>query len=74
MPGLRFVDAANGVLGIEWVNGKSVRFLLGSGDEGEDADADGDEDVVEDPLIEYGMSKGTISYDVHFLTLIFLMG
>jgi len=55
VPGLRFVDAVNGVLGIEWVNGKSVRFLLGSGDEGEDAD--GDEDVVEDPLIEYGVSN-----------------
>ena len=64
MPGLRFVDAANGVLGIEWVNGKSVRFLLGSGDEGEDAD--GDQDVVQDPLIGYGVSKGTISHDVHF--------
>jgi TP53 regulating kinase-like protein len=72
VPGLRFVDAANGVLGIEWVNGKSVRFVLGSGDEGEDAD--GDEDVVEDPLIEYGVSKGTISYNVPFRTLIFLMG
>lgn len=59
MPGLRFVDAANGVLGIELVNGKSVRFLLGSGDEGEDGD--GDEDVVEDLLIEYGVSKGTPS-------------
>jgi TP53 regulating kinase and related kinases len=72
VPGLRFVDVANGVLGIEWVNGRSVRFLLGSGDEGEDAD--GDEDVVEDPLIEYGVSKGTISHDVHSWTPIFLMG
>jgi TP53 regulating kinase-like protein len=71
VPGLRFVDVANGVLGIEWVNGESVRFLLGSGDEG--ADADGDEVVVEDPLIEYGVSKGTISHDVHFRTPIFLM-
>lgn len=70
MPGLRFVDVANGVLGIEWVNGKSVRFLLGSGDE--DEDAEGDEDVVEDSLIEYGVSKGTLSHDVHFR--IFLMG
>lgn len=61
MPGLRFVDTANGVLGIEWVNGKSVRFLLGSGDEGEDVD--GDRDTVEDPLVEYGVSKGTISHD-----------
>jgi TP53 regulating kinase-like protein len=72
VPGLRFVDVANGVLGIEWVNGKSVRFLLGSGDEGEDAD--GDEDVVEDPLIEYGVSKGTFFHDVHPRTPIFLMG
>lgn len=72
MPGLRFVDAENGVLGIEWVNGKSVRFLLGSGDEGEDAD--GDEDGVKDPLIEYGVSRGAISHDVHFRTPIFLMG
>jgi TP53 regulating kinase and related kinases len=70
VPGLRFVDVANGVLGIEWVNGKSVRFLLGSGDEYEDAE--GDEDVAEDSLIEYGVSKGTLSHDVHFW--IFLMG
>jgi TP53 regulating kinase-like protein len=72
VPGLRFVDAANGVLGIEWVNGKSVRFLLGSGDEGEDADSD--EDVVEDPLIEYGVSKGTIPNNAHFRTPILFMG
>jgi TP53 regulating kinase-like protein len=72
VPGLRFVDVANGVLGIEWLNGKSVRFLLGSGDEGEDVD--GDEDVVVDPLIEYGVSKGKLSQDVHFRTTIFLMG
>ena len=70
VPGLRFVDVANGVLGIEWVDGKSVRLLLGSG--GEDEGAEGDEDVVEDPLIEYGVSKGTLSHDVHFRTPIFL--
>ena len=64
VPGLRFVDTANGVLGIEWVNGKSVRFLLGSVDEGEDVDGDGD--VVNNPLVEYGVSKGAISQDVHF--------
>ncbi len=69
MPGLRFVDVANGILGIEWVNGKCVRSLLGSGDEGEEAD--GDEGIVEDPLTEYEVSKGTISHDVHFRTPIF---
>lgn len=67
MPGLRFVDAANGVLGIEWVNGKSVRRLLGSGDEGEEVDGDGDGDddqaaEEEDQLAEYQVSKGAISH------------
>lgn len=68
MPGLRFVDAANGVLGIEWVNGRSIRFLLGSGDEGEEADGNEDGVVVvdEEPLAEYGVTKGTISYSLHF--------
>ena len=75
MPGLRFVDAASGVLGIEWVNGKSVRFLLGSSDEGEDADGNEDSVVAdEDLLVEYGVSKGTISHSLHSQTLIFLMG
>jgi TP53 regulating kinase and related kinases len=64
VPGVRFVDAANGVLGIEWVDGKSVRYLLGSGDD-ENEDGDGGEDVFgvddhEDPLAEYVISKGTI--------------
>ena len=69
VPGLRFVDAANGVLGIEWVNGKSVRHLLGSRDEDEEGDQDegeGEDEneagVDEDPLAEYVTSKGTISH------------
>jgi len=71
VPGLRFVDAANGVLGIEWVNGKSVRYLLGSRDEGEEGDQDEDEGenaavVDEDPLAEYAISKGTISHSCLF--------
>lgn len=72
MPGLRFVDAANGVLGIEWVDGKSARFLLGSGDEGEGVDSNDDGVLAdEDPLAEYGVSKGTISHGLHFQTLFF---
>ncbi|ETW76474.1 hypothetical protein HETIRDRAFT_328859, partial [Heterobasidion irregulare TC 32-1] len=39
VPGIRMVDAVNGLLGIEWIEGKSVRFLLGGGAEGE-AEAD----------------------------------
>jgi TP53 regulating kinase-like protein len=78
VPGLRFVDAANGVLGIEWVNGRSVRYLLGSGDEGEEGEeADSNEDEIvadEDPLVEYGVSKGKTSHSLHLRTRIFLMG
>ena len=71
VPGLRFVDAANGVLGIEWVNGRSVRHLLGSRDEGEEGGQDEDEGeneagVDEDPLAEYVTSKGTISHSCLF--------
>jgi hypothetical protein len=44
VPEVRFVDAANGVLGTEWVNGRSVRFLLGSGEEADNNDVD--------PLVE----------------------
>lgn len=63
MPGLRFVDAASGALGIEWIDGKSVRSLLGSGDEDEE-----DEDFAsaedEDFLAEYGVPKG-MAYPLH---------
>lgn len=60
------VDAAGGVLGIEWIEGRSVRFLLGGGAEDEQEmelfTEDGDDDLVEeedaDPLEEYGVSKG----------------
>ena len=68
MPGLRFVDAATGVLGIEWVDGKSVRSLLGSGDEGEETYREEDMDVApaedEDFLAEYRVPKG-MSYLIH---------
>jgi TP53 regulating kinase-like protein len=56
VPGLRFVDAASGTLGIEWIDGKSVRFLLGSGEEGEeDGEIASAED--EDFFAEYGVPK-----------------
>ncbi|PSR84187.1 hypothetical protein PHLCEN_2v5475 [Hermanssonia centrifuga] len=55
------VDPVEGVLGIEWIDGKSVRFLLGGGAEGEeemaeDEESVGEEEVIEeDPLLEYGV-------------------
>jgi len=68
VPGIRMVDAAEGVLALEWIDGKSIRFLLGGGAEGEeeaetagddqsdDADADAQEDDG-DPLSEYGVTQ-----------------
>lgn len=67
MPGLRFVDAASGALGIEWVNGGSVRSLLGSGDEGEETYREEDDGAApaedEDLLAEYRVPKG-MSYPI----------
>ncbi|KAF7796242.1 hypothetical protein EIP86_007416 [Pleurotus ostreatoroseus] len=67
VPGIRMVDASEGVLGIEWIEGKSVRFLLGGGAEGEEEiieEADDEvveEDIVEeDPLVEYGVSPDEV--------------
>ena len=58
------VDAAQGILGIEWIDGRSVRFLLGGGEEDEiveEGDYDEDEQEAveeEDPLAEYNVNKG----------------
>ncbi|EIW77754.1 hypothetical protein CONPUDRAFT_128725 [Coniophora puteana RWD-64-598 SS2] len=68
VPGIRFVDATEGVLGIEWIDGKSVRMLLPGGAEAEDDEGVGpgdDEQVDEaedeadevDPLVEFGVSR-----------------
>lgn len=67
VPGVRMVDAPAGVLGLEWIDGKSVRFLLGGGAEGveevvgESEENEDEEFIEEDPLREYGISQGTIS-------------
>lgn len=58
------VDATEGILGIEWIDGKSVRFLLGGGAEGEEEieetadEPDEDVPLEENPLQEYGVSQG----------------
>ncbi|KAG6861046.1 hypothetical protein C0995_004547 [Termitomyces sp. Mi166 len=60
VPGVRMVDAAAGALGIEWIEGKSVRRLLPGGAEEE---VDGGEEIKpevdndsDDPLKEFGVS------------------
>jgi len=57
------VDAVEGVLGLEWIEGKSVRFLLGSSEESEDEISEEElveedsQDVEEDPLQQYGVTQ-----------------
>ncbi|KAL7278045.1 hypothetical protein ACG7TL_008009 [Trametes sanguinea] len=67
VPGIRMVDAAEGVIGIEWIEGKSIRFLLGGGAEDEEVVVDDSDDTVEeeaspaeDPLQEYGLTKDAV--------------
>ena len=65
VPGLRYVDATEGLLGIEWIEGKSIRYLLPSAaqeefheDEGIDLDDASSLGTDEDPLKEFGISVG----------------
>ncbi|CAE6459056.1 unnamed protein product [Rhizoctonia solani] len=64
VPGIRFVHVDTGVLGIEWIDGTSVRKVLGGGAEGkEEAEvADDEMDVQEDERDElkeiYGLTQG----------------
>lgn len=75
VPGLRLVDVKQGCLGMEWIEGWSVREILGGGQEDDlTAEDDGDERVEEveddaqDPgevLRAAGVDEGTFSFPVH---------
>ncbi|KAJ3861416.1 kinase-like domain-containing protein [Lentinula novae-zelandiae] len=57
VPGIRMVDATEGILGIQWIEGQSVRKLLPGGAEDDGADNVDSPDVEDsDPLTEYGLS------------------
>lgn len=63
VPGVRMVDAAEGVLGIEWIEGTTVRRLLpGGAEEEEEPSSEENEDTLEeqdiDPLEEFRVSTG----------------
>lgn len=64
MPGIRFVHADTGLLGIEWIEGTSVRKVLGGGAEGEDETEEQSEQETEaqpeiDELKEvYNLTQG----------------
>lgn len=63
VPGLRSVDHRQGVLGIEWIEGSSVREVLGGGQDddegafGSDAD-DGEGEEEEEEEDEEGEASG----------------
>ncbi|KAG7442696.1 uncharacterized protein BT62DRAFT_988579 [Guyanagaster necrorhizus] len=59
VPGIRMVDATEGVLGIEWIDGQSVRKLLPGGAEDDDEDED-DRLANSDTPEEYGVSADAI--------------
>lgn len=54
------VDAAEGVLGIEWIDGQSVRKLLPGGveEDGEEGEDEDEGPTNSDSLEEYGVSAG----------------
>lgn len=61
------VDAAEGILGLEWIEGRSVRWLLPGGAEDEEGsiinDALDEEDNEKDHLEVYNISTGEYSGD-----------
>ena len=65
------VNAADGVLGIEWIDGSSVRCLLPGGaeeeeeiiDQGIENKEDTAADDLADPLKRYGISVGECNYE-----------
>ncbi|EGN97266.1 hypothetical protein SERLA73DRAFT_183925 [Serpula lacrymans var. lacrymans S7.3] len=62
VPGIRMVDAASGVLAIEWIEGKSLRHLFPGGAEDDDVSEDiaesaDEEDEEEDLLTGFYVSR-----------------
>lgn len=70
VPGLRIVDLREGVLGMEWIEGWSVREVLGGGqddeevvDQNEEEDTEEEEDVIL-TLQEMGIDQGMFTFSV----------
>lgn len=57
VPKLKMVDAEDGLLGLEWIDGWSVREVLGGGAEGEDGEAD---DLTEEQLARRVEAEGAL--------------
>lgn len=57
MPSIRLVDVSEGVIGIEWIEGSSVRHLLPGGAE-EEVDESQTSEEEFDPLSDYKITQG----------------
>lgn len=57
VPDVRLVDLESGIIAMEWIDGKSIRFLLG------DDEDEGTESAKDDQRLDtYGISQGKPSY------------
>ena len=67
VPGVRMIDVVEGILGTEWIEGKSVRRLLPGGTEEEeealDEIHDDTENGEEDPLKAFDVSVGKYRFN-----------
>jgi len=77
VPGLRIVDVKSGALGVEWIEGWSVREVLGGGqeedglddqEEGEEEQEEEEEDIAE-LLSSKGVSEGESQTFINSLSL-----
>ncbi|GAA6022158.1 hypothetical protein JCM11491_005109 [Sporobolomyces phaffii] len=67
VPGLRVVDAKSGALGLEWIDGWSVREVLGGGQEDDglpESDQEDEADEVEEDIERLLSSKGVSEDDM----------
>jgi len=75
VPGIRMVDATEGVLGIEWIEGKSVRMLLGGGPQGEEEQVLDSEEFLDDTTDASGESASNVDpLDEYQVTIDEIMG
>lgn len=52
VPGVRVIDMETGILGMEWIDGWSVREMLGGGAEEEDEDDEDELEALHDMTLE----------------------
>lgn len=60
VPQILMVDASEGVLGIEWIEGQCVRKLLPGGEEPEEGEVDPSSTGLQQSLEEYGLTIGKL--------------